>query len=99
MDIFGNFIPNTIVKCSGQDPPWLVEITKAKTELENWVYKECIKNDRPESLFYLQQNLTSEILIYVSKCKDDYFFPFWKKVGDSFKSIKSYCTTVKTLWN
>ena len=73
MNIFYNFIQNTIVKCNDQDPLWIGGKTKAKIKMENWVYKEYIKNDHPEVLFYLRQNLVSEIPSYVSEFKNDYF--------------------------
>ena len=47
------------------------------------MYKEYIKNDHPEVLFYLRQNLVSKIPFYVSECKNDCFVRFREKVGDS----------------
>ena len=68
-------------------------------ELKNRVYKEYIKNGRPEDLYYLLQNLTSEISSYISRCKNDYFIRLGKKLGDPSKSIKTYWATLRTLWN
>ena len=83
-----------------RDPPWFGEKIKAKIELKNRVYKECIKNGRPEDLYYLLQNLASEISFYISKCKnDDYFIRLRKKLDELSKSIKSYWATLRTLWN
>ena len=73
INIFSNFIPNKIVTFNDQDPPWFGAKIKAKVELKNRVYKEYIKNGRPEDLYYLLQNLTSEISSYISKCKNYYF--------------------------
>ena len=70
MNIILNFLPNTIVTSS--------EKIKAKIKLKNRLYKEYIKNGRPEALYYLLQNLTSETSSYISKCKNDYFMS-WKK--------------------
>ena len=50
MNIFSNFIPNKIVMYYDQDPPWFDEKIKAKFELKNRVYKEHIKNVRPEDI-------------------------------------------------
>ena len=72
MNIFSNFIPNKIVTFNDKDPPWFSEKIKTKIELKNRFYKEYIKNDRPEDLYYLLQNLTSEISSYISKYKNDY---------------------------
>ena len=94
MDIFSNFIPNKIVTFNDQDPPWFGEKIKAKIELKNRVYKEYIKNGRPEDLYYLLQNLTSEISSYISKCKNDYFI----RLDDPSRSIKTYWATLRTLW-
>ena len=82
-----------------QDPPWFGEKIKAKIELKNRVYKECIKNGRPVDLYYLLQNLTSEISSYISKCKNDYFIRLGKKLCDPSRSIKTYWATLRTLWN
>ena len=95
MNIFSNFIPDKIVTFNVQDPPWFGEKIKAKIELKNRVYKEYIKNGRPEDLYYLLQNLTSEISSYISKCKNDYFICLGKKLGDPSRSIN----TLRTLWN
>ena len=99
MNIFSNFIPNKIVTFNGQDPPWFGEKIKAKIELKNRVYKEYIKNGRPEDFYYLVQNLTSEISSHISKCKNGYFIRLGKKLGDPSRSIKTYWATLKTLWN
>ena len=99
MNIFSNFIRNKIVTFNDQDPPWFGEKIKAKIELKNRVYKEYIKNGRPEDFNYLLQNLTSEISSYISKCKNDYFMRLGKKLGDPSRSIKTYWATLRTLWN
>ena len=54
MNIFLNSIPNQIVTFNDQNPPWFGEKIKAKIKLKNSVYKECIKNVRPEDLYYLK---------------------------------------------
>ena len=58
MNIFSNFIPNKIVTFSDQDSLWFGEKINAEIELKNRVYKEYIKNGRPEDLYYFLQNLT-----------------------------------------
>ena len=90
MNIFSNFIPNKIVTFSDQDSLWFGEKINAEIELKNRVYKEYIKNGRPEDLYYLLQSLTSEISSYNSKCKNDYFIRLGKKLGDPSKYIKTY---------
>ena len=69
-----------------QDPPWFGEKIKAKIELKNRLYIECIENSRPEAFHYLLQNLTSEIS-YISKCEHDYLICLGKKFSDPSKSI------------
>ena len=69
MNIFSNFFPNKVVIFNGQDPPWFGKKIKVKFELKNRVYKECIKNSRSEALYYLLQNLTSEISSYIPNAK------------------------------
>ena len=96
MNIFLNFITDKIVTFNDQDPPWFGEKIKAKIELKNRVYKEYIKNGRPEGLYYLLQNLTSEISSYISKCKNDYFIRLGKKLGDPSWSIKTYWAKLRT---
>ena len=61
MNIFSNFIRNKIIAFNDQGPSWFGEKIKAKIELKNRVYKEYIKNCRTVDLYYLLQNLTSEI--------------------------------------
>ena len=58
MNIFSNFIPNKTVTFNDQDPPWFVEKTKAKIELNNRVYKQYVKNGRPEDRFDKPSNAT-----------------------------------------
>ena len=88
MNIFSNFYP-----------PWFGKKIKAKFELKNRVYKECIKNSRPEALYYLLQTLTSEISSYIPKCKNDCFVRLGKKLRDTSRCMKSYWASVRTLWN
>ena len=82
-----------------QDPPWFGKKIKAKIELKHRIYKEYLKIGLPEDLYYLLQNLMSEILSYISKCKNAYSIHLWKKFGDPFRSIKTYWATLRTLWN
>ena len=99
MNIFSNFITNKIVLFNDQDPPWFGEKIKAKIELKKRVYKEYIKNSRPEDLYYLLQNLKGEIFSYISKCKNNYFIHLGKKLCNLFRSIKTYWASLRTLWN
>ena len=71
---------------------------KAKIELKNKVYKKYIRNSRPEALYYLLRNWTSQISSYISKCKN-YFMRLGKELGDSSRFIKSIWATPRTLWN
>ena len=43
--------------------------------------------------------MTSEISSYISKYKNDYFIRLGKKLGDPSRSIKTYCATLRSLWN
>ena len=52
MNIFSNFTPNKIVTFNDQGPTWFGEKIKAKIEPKNRVYKEYIKNGRPEDIIY-----------------------------------------------
>ena len=60
MNIFSDFILSKVVKFNDQDLPWFGEIKNAKNRL----HKEHITNGRWEGLYYLHQNLTSEISSY-----------------------------------
>ena len=93
MNIFSNFTPNKIVTFNDQDPTWFGQKIKAKIEPKNRVYKEEIKNGRPEDIIYCK------ISSYVSKFKNDHFMRLGKKLGDPSKSIKTYWATPRTLWN
>ena len=93
------FYPNKIVTFNDQVLPWFGEKIKAKIEMKNRVYKEYIKNGRPEELYYLLHNLTREISSYISKCKNDYFIRLGKKLGDPSRFIKTCWETLRTLWN
>ena len=97
MNIFSRFIANTIVTFNDQGPPWFGENRKAKIKLKNRVQKEYIKNGRSEVLYYLLQNLTSEIASYVSNYKYDYFVRLGKKLRDPPRSIKTYWDTLRSL--
>ena len=77
-----------------QDQPWFGEKIKVKIELKNRFYKEYIKNGRPEAVYYLIQNLTSEILLIYQNAKIITLYVLEKKLGDSSRSIKSYCATL-----
>lgn len=64
---------------------------KSLSRTENRVYKEYNKNGKPEALYYLDQNLTSEISSYISKCKNDYFICLGKELANPSKSINTLC--------
>ena len=99
MNIFSSFTSNKRVTFNYQDPPWSGEKIKAKIELKNRGYKEYIKNGRLEVLYYLLQNLTSEISFYILKCKNDYFIRLGRNLVDTSRSLKSEWGTLSALWN
>ena len=82
---FSNFIPNKKGIFSDLNPPCFGKKVKDNIELKNRVCKEYIRNDRPEDLYYLLQNLTNEVYSYISKCKNDYFIPLGKKLCDPYE--------------
>ena len=53
INIIFNFISNTIVKCSDQDPPLFGEKIKVQIELKTKVYKEYMKNGRLPAVYLL----------------------------------------------
>ena len=95
MNIFSNFILSKVAKFNDQDLPWFGEITNAKNRL----HEEHFTNGRSEGLYYLLQNLTSEISSYSSKSKNDCPTRLGRKLDDRSTSIKSYWATLKPLRN
>ena len=60
LNIFGNCIPNKVVKCSYRDPPWLTKLIKSKLKERSKITKEFYRKGQDPTVFTEVNKISSE---------------------------------------
>lgn len=70
---------------------------KSLSRTENRVYKEYIKNGKPEALLFRSVFDEWNFFLHL-KMQEWLLYMSWKKLANPSKSISTDCVTLKTLW-
>ena len=99
LNIFTNFVPNTVITCDNRDPPWINDNIKNKIKWKNSMYKNYKRNDKKTEDYELLVKAVSEVSQLIEKSKDEYFYRLGKQLNYPNASTKSYWTILKTFYN
>ena len=62
LNIFRNYIPNKILKCSYRDPLWLTKLVKSKLKERSKITIEFYRKDQDPTVFIELNKISSECL-------------------------------------
>ena len=72
LNIFSNYIPNKIVKCSYRDPPWLTKLIKSKLKERSKIKKQFSRKDQDPTVFTELNKISSECSHLIINAKIGY---------------------------
>ena len=99
IDIFSQYIPNEIVTCDDQDPPWMTAALKSAIKHKHKVYNKYVKRGhKPDDWEYMRK-VRNETSSKITKAKGEYFSNLGKKLSDPTNGIKSYWATLNKIIN
>ena len=99
MNVFSNSIPNKLVTFNDKDPPCMTPNLRNKINWKNGIYKDYIKNRKPNYHYLQLQNTISEVSVVISRGKDDYQSRLAQKPSDLISSPKTYWSILKRFFN
>ena len=99
LNIFRNFIPNEIIKCSYKDPPWISSEIKKVVRKKNRLYKKYVANGKCDEDETRLKQLTDHISELIANTKSKYFSNLSDKLNDPLTSPKTYWSIMKRLMN
>ena len=99
LNIFRNFIPHEIIKCSYKDPPWMNKAIKSALRKKNRVYRKYVSSGRLRDHELKLKQVTDEVSMLISDTKSAYFAKLGEKLNDPNTGQKSYWSILKRLLN
>ena len=82
INIFNNFIPNTIKTFINSDPPWMNDDVKSKIKLKHMLYYRYLRHKRNNEDFAKLEYLCNKIDNLISKSKMKYYENINRKISD-----------------
>ena len=89
-NIFHNFIPNRIIKCSYKDPPWMTDVIKSKLKERSYLTKTYYKYGKRKSVFEKLIVKRNEYVEIISAAKGKYIIQMCEKLNDPITAPKTY---------
>ena len=72
INIFSNFVLNSLVTFGDREPPWMDEFVTIKIKWKNKIYKDYIKNGITKSDYFMIQSEVNAVSEIIDKMKNDY---------------------------
>ena len=99
LNIFRNYIPNKIVKCSFRDPPWLTKLIKSKLKERSKITKEFYRKGQDPTVFTELNKISSECSNFIINAKMGYIQKKSNALNDKNTDPKVYWTILNNLLN
>ena len=93
LNVFRNYIPNKIVKCSHRDPPWLTKLIKSKLKERSKITKEFYRKGQDPTVFTELNKISSECSNLIINAKMGYIQKKSNALNDKNTDLK-VCWTV-----
>ena len=90
LNIFRNFIPHKLIKCSYKDPPWISMEIKTCLRKKNRLYKKYISNGCIADDLTSLNNHSNYCSDLISSAKISHFNKLANKLNDPFLGPKAY---------
>ena len=98
MNVFSNFVPNTIITCRDKDPPWITEEVKKICHKKAKIYEKYVKNDRSDVDKDELVRVTSLSNDAIIKAKEKYFHSLGDTLNDPQTDVKCYWSILTNLF-
>ena len=99
MNIMSNFVPNELVTCDDQDPPWMNNYIKNLIVVINDFHKKFVLPSGIMGNLYMFKNLQNQLIQSIHTAKQKYFNKISKKLCDPLTSNKCHWLLLKTILN
>ena len=99
LNIFRNYIPNKIVKCSYRDPPWLTKLIKSKLKDRSKITKEFYRKGQDPTVFTELNKISSECSNLITNAKMGYIQKKSNALNDKNTDPKVYWTILNNFLN
>ena len=97
LNIFRNYIPNKIVKCSYRDPPWLTKLIKSKLKERSKITKEFYRKGQDPTVFTELNKISSECSNLIINAKMGYIQKKSNALNDKNTDPKVYWTILNNI--
>ena len=94
-----NFVPNELVSCGDQDPPWMNRYIKNLIVAINNFHKKIVLPSSNIGNLLMFKNLQNQLIQSIHTAKQNYFNKISKKLCDLLNSAKCYWSLLKTILN
>ena len=89
-NIFRNFIPHEIIKCSSKYPPWINKHIKCALRRKNRLYRKFISGGQKMEDKTILTEATDMVSNLISTSRELYFKSMGQKLNDPVTSPKAY---------
>ena len=97
LNIFRNYIPNKVVKCSYRDPPWLPKLTKSKLKERSKIAKEFYRKGQDATVFTELNKISSECSNLIINAKMGYIQKKINALNNKKTDPKVYWTVLNNI--
>ena len=94
LNVFRNYIPNKVVKCSYRDPPWLTKLIKSKLKERSKITKEFYRKGQDPTVFTELNKISSECSNLIINAKMGYIQKKSNVLNDKNTDPKVYWTVL-----
>ena len=92
-------IPNKLITCNSNDPPWIAPEIKTAIKRKHKVYKKYVSRGRKIDELAYMRVVRNETTHLIDRAKEQYFEKLGKKLSDPSTGTKSYWITLKNILN
>ena len=89
VNIVSNYISNKFITCNGKDPPWLIDHIKCLINLKNKIFKNYLKDIRPDSVYENLPTISWDLTEAEGSSKNVYYERLTSMLNDPNTSAKS----------
>ena len=88
-------IPNKVITCNSNDPPWVTPEIIAAIRWKHRIYKKYVSRGRKIDELANMKVVRNETTHLIDRAKEHYFQKLGKKFSDPLTGTRSYWTTLK----
>ena len=91
MEIMLQYIPNKIIKCDNNDPPWITPEVKTAIKRKHRIYNKYVKRGRKTDEWEHVRTIRNKTSLMINNTKDKYFSTLGRKLSNPTIGINPTC--------